>query len=145
MKQLLVNILFILVCSSVFSQEWETNFETAKQKANENNLPIILVFQGSDWCAPCIKLDREIWSTDAFKSYAKEHYIMLQADFPRKKKNALPTNLENQNKALAEKYNKQGIFPFVAVLDKNGKKLGETGYIKTSPSEYIKQLNSFLK
>jgi hypothetical protein len=42
-----------------------------------------------------------------------------------------------------ENYNTQGYFPFVAVLDKNGKMLGSTGYKKTSPTEYIKILTSF--
>ncbi|MEZ4779028.1 MAG: thioredoxin family protein [Flavobacteriaceae bacterium] len=145
MKNLFLSFLLFLICLQGFSQNWETNFEVAKTKAQEKNLPIILVFQGSDWCAPCIKLDREIWSSEAFKKFAKDHYVMLQADFPRKKKNALPSDLEVQNKALAEQYNKQGIFPFVAVLDKNGKKLGETGYLKTTPDDYLKHLNSFLK
>ena len=29
---------------------------------------IIIVFSGSDWCAPCIKLDKNIWQSDAFKN-----------------------------------------------------------------------------
>ena len=32
-------------------------------KAQKQNKKIILVFQGSDWCGPCIKLSKEIWST----------------------------------------------------------------------------------
>ncbi len=127
------------------AQDWQTNFDAAKKIAAEKQLPIILVFQGSDWCAPCIKLDREVWSTDAFKSFAKDHYVMLQADFPRKKKNSLSEKQEMENKVLAEKYNKQGIFPFVVVLDKNGKVLGETGYKKITSGQYIEHLNSFLK
>ena len=41
--------------------------------ASKESKPIILVFQGSDWCAPCIKLDREILSSDTFKKYANEN------------------------------------------------------------------------
>ncbi|MEZ4875490.1 MAG: thioredoxin family protein [Flavobacteriaceae bacterium] len=145
MKHVLLGISFFLIGYATFAQDWQTNFDTAKQKATQNNLPIVLVFQGSDWCAPCIKLNKEIWSTETFKTYAKDHFVMLQADFPRKKKNALDSDLETQNKALAEKYNKQGIFPFVVVLDKNGKVLGETGYLKTTPSDYIQHLNAFIK
>ena len=40
-------------------------------------------------------------------------------------------------------YNKQGFFPFVVVLDEEGKVLGETGYKKVEPIEYINILNSF--
>jgi len=48
-----------------------TDFEQAKTVAAEENKKIILVFQGSDWCAPCTKLDKEIWSAEEFKNYAK--------------------------------------------------------------------------
>ena len=97
------------------------------------------------WCAPCIKLDREIWSTDAFKKYANENYVMLKADFPRKKKNTLSETQTKANGLLAEKYNKQGFFPFVVILDSNGKVLGESSYKKTTPENYIKELNVFTK
>jgi len=138
-------MLFLITSLNVIAQDWITDFSEAKNIATKDNKTIILVFQGSDWCAPCIKLDREIWSADEFKAYAKDHYVMLQADFPRKKKNALSKEQQGKNNALAEKYNKNGYFPFVVVLDKNGKVLKELGYIKTTPSKYIEQLNTSLK
>jgi len=143
-KVFLITLLFVATISS-YAQDWQTDFVTAKQLATKEDKPIILVFQGSDWCAPCIKLDREVWSTEAFKKYATEHYVMLQADFPRKKKNALSEEQTAANAKLAETYNKNGIFPFVVVLDANGKVLGETSYKKTTPEAYIKELNAFAK
>jgi thioredoxin-related protein len=145
MKKLATILGCILLSFSIKAQEWQTDFSTAKQIASAENRPIILVFQGSDWCAPCIKLDREVWSTNTFKTYAKEHFVMLQADFPRKKKNALSKNLAKANGQLFEMYNKNGIFPFVVVLNSDGKLLGETSYKKTTPEKYIKELNSFVK
>jgi thioredoxin-related protein len=144
MKKIIPLIVAIVFSITLSAQEWHTDFETAIQISSEENHPIILVFQGSDWCAPCIKLDREIWSTEEFKAYSKDHFVMLQADFPRKKKNALPDELQQKNNQLAEKYNKQGYFPFVVVLDKEGAILGEAGYENTTPTEYIKKLESFI-
>ena len=129
--------------SSINAQDWTTNFDDAKDQASEKGVPIVLVFQGSDWCAPCIKLDKEIWSTEEFKNYAKDHFVMLKADFPRKKKNQLRDLQRKQNEMLAEKYNKNGYFPFVIVMDKEGKVLGETGYKRMSPTDYIKLLSSY--
>ena len=145
MRKALLFIIFTLSITSIQAQNWITDFTTAKEEAVKNNKPIILVFQGSDWCAPCIKLDREIWSTEIFKNYSKEHYIMLQADFPRKKKNKLSDKQTESNKQLAETYNKQGFFPFVVILDYEGNILGQTSYKKTTPENYIKELNSFIK
>jgi thioredoxin-related protein len=144
MKKIIVITGFVmLILGSINAQDWETNMEVAQSKSEELDRNIVLVFQGSDWCAPCIKLDREIWQTEEFRSYANENYILLKADFPRKKKNKLSSELEMSNNELAEKYNKQGYFPLVVVLNHKGKVLGTTGYKKTTPSEYIKLLSSY--
>lgn len=144
-KELIIVLVALLNLSPVFGQNWEIDFSKAKEIAATENKPIILVFQGSDWCGPCIKLDREIWSTDVFKSYANEHYVMLQADFPRRRVNALPEDQALANAELAEAYNENGVFPFVVVLDKEGNVLGETSYVKTTPEGYIEALNSFVQ
>jgi len=145
MKKTIILFLVLISSFNVFAQNWIKDIDEAKQIAASENKTIILVFQGSDWCAPCIKLDREIWSTEEFKTYAKDHYVMLQADFPRKKKNSLSNEQQEKNNNLAEKYNKNGYFPFVVVLDKNGKILKESGYLKTTPSQYIELLNTTSK
>tara|TARA_R110002012_G_scaffold81440_6_gene206030 strand:+ start:5204 stop:5641 length:438 start_codon:yes stop_codon:yes gene_type:complete len=145
MKKIILLVAVIFCSFKLSAQEWQTDFETAKQISSEENRPIVLVFQGSDWCAPCIKLDREIWSSEEFKAYAKDHFVMLQADFPRKKKNSLPNVQQQKNNQLAEKYNKQGYFPFVVILDNEGNVLGEAGYEKTTPAAYIEKLESFVK
>ncbi|MFC6858941.1 thioredoxin family protein [Zunongwangia atlantica] len=143
------NILLVIICvfstQFLLAQDWKTDFSEAKKEAAKANKPIILVFQGSDWCAPCIKLDKEIWSTEEFKAYAQKNYVMLQADFPRKKKNELTATQQEKNNKLAEMYNPNGYFPFVVILDKSGKVLGQAGYQKAEVKEYITMLNKFVK
>lgn len=146
MKQVLFILLLTITNANVaVAQDWHTNFEEAKTIATKENKTIVLVFQGSDWCAPCIKLDRAVWSTDTFKTYAKDHFVMVQADFPRKKANALSEAQTLANAQLAETYNKRGIFPFVVVMNANGKVLGETSYQKASAEGYIEILNEFIQ
>lgn len=142
MKKIISLLLLLFTGFVMNSQNWVNDMDEAKKMASEKNVPIILVFQGSDWCAPCIKLDKEIWSTQEFIEYANEHYVMLKADFPRKKKNALEKEQQEKNNNLAEKYNKNGYFPFVVVLNNEGKILNELGYKKSNPNDYIKLLNS---
>ncbi len=138
-------ILTLFISTLTFSQDWLTDINKAKEIALQENKTIVLVFQGSDWCAPCMKLEKEIWSTDTFKKYAKEHFVMLKADFPRRKKNALSKEQQEKNNALFEKYNKQGYFPYVVVLDASGNVLGVSGYEKTTPEKYIKKITAFIK
>ncbi len=141
-----ISILFCLVfaINQLNAQTWHTNLKEAEKIASQKNERIILVFQGSDWCAPCIKLDKEIWSSNEFIDYSKNHFVMVKVNFPRKKKNSLTSEQQAYNNSLMEKYNTKGYFPFVVVLDKNGTVLGNTGYKKTTPTEYIKLLNSFI-
>lgn len=142
-KYVFLSVVFTILSISVFSQNWITNFNDAKQIALEKNQNIVLVFQGSDWCAPCIKLDKEIWSTEEFKALSKDHFVMLKADFPRKKANKLSEELTEQNAKLAETYNNEGFFPLVVILNKKGDVLGKVGYEKMSPSTYFKKLTAF--
>ncbi|MBO0341748.1 thioredoxin family protein [Flagellimonas profundi] len=142
-------IIYILLFASfgmLQAQQWQENFDDALAKASAEDKPIVLVFSGSDWCAPCIRLKRHIFDSDEFKAYALEHYVMYDADFPRKKKNQLSEEKLNVNKSLVEKYNPRGYFPLVVVMDKDQNVLGTTGFVaRTSPEKYIKTLNKFLK
>ena len=144
MKSILTLIFIIGQFTFAMSQNWETDFKNALKTAQDSNKTIILVFSGSDWCTPCMKLEKEIWDTETFQKYAKDHFVMLRADFPRKKANKLPKEQEEKNAQLAEKYNPNGYFPSVVIIDKNQKVLGSTGYKKLTPEEYIEHLNSFI-
>lgn len=140
-----VVFLIIMGSSSTFGQEWQVSYAEALSCAKDQKKPLILVFSGSDWCAPCIKLDKEIWQSEEFRKYADKNYILYKADFPRKKNNKLAEELEQQNKALADLYNPKGHFPLVVVLNDNEKVLGQTAYKKLSPTKYVSHLNSFLE
>ena len=129
----------------LYAQEWKTDLAQAKALAEDKHVPIVLVFQGSDWCAPCIKLEREIWSSEVFRAYAADHFVMLKADFPKKKANVLPREQREKNQALAERYNKKGYFPLVVLLDEKGDVLGTTGYAKVGPEQYIELLESLIR
>lgn len=138
-------VLLFWVSISSFAQNWQTNFEQVKAQALNENKSIVLVFSGSDWCAPCIKLDKIVWQSEAFKIEAEKNWIIYKADFPKKKANQLAVEMTEQNKKLAEKYNKNGSFPLVVILDKNAKVLGMTGFKNVSAEEYIKIIQSFIK
>lgn len=144
MKKILLLLLF-LNSTLILGQEWNLDYQAAKTQAQNESKPIVLVFQGSDWCAPCIKLEKTIWSSPEFIQYAKEHYIMLKADFPRKGSNAISPEQRAANEALAKRFNPRGHFPFVVILDGQDQVLGVSGYKKISPKEYIQIIDGFVK
>ncbi|MCY1498686.1 Disulfide bond reductase DsbH precursor [compost metagenome] len=143
MKNIL--LLFLLTVSfPAFSQKWNTSIAEAKSIASKESKPIVLVFSGSDWCAPCIKLEKSVWQSEEFKKEANDSWVLVKADFPKKKNNTQSEELKAQNRGLAEKYNKEGFFPLIVVLDKTGKVLGKTGFNSIKASEYISLIKSFL-
>jgi len=142
MRKLITLLLLLGIFVVGNAQEWETDFNKAKKIAAKKGLNILLVFSGSDWCAPCIKLEKNIWESEAFKKYAQENLVLLKADFPKKRGHKLPKEQQEKNDTLFEKYNTIGAVPFVVILDKTGKVLGTNGYKDISPAEYINEIKS---
>lgn len=141
MKKLVVAII-LMMSSFGFAQDWKYNFEEAKKEAQSESKNIVIIFSGSDWCAPCMKLERNIWNSEEFKQESEEKWVLVKANFPRKKANQLSEEQTNHNRALAEKFNKEGSFPLVVMLSPEGKVLGKTGFKNVSPAEYIKLMHS---
>lgn len=143
MKKIVLFVLIIPFFS--YSQNWKSSFEEAKNQALGENKNIVLVFSGSDWCAPCIKLDKTVWQSEEFKKESDNNWIIYKADFPKKKANQLNSDLTESNKKLAAQYNSSGYFPLVLLLDKSGTVLGVEGYKNISAAEYIQLIHSFEK
>ena len=116
---------------------WLTSYEQAEQKAKADNKLLLLDFTGSDWCGWCIKIDREIFSKPAFKEYASKNLVLLEIDFPMRRQ--VPAAVKAQNNKLAAKYEIQG-FPTIIVLNGQGKKVAELGYVEGGPAAFIAEL-----
>ena len=120
---------------------WMTDFEEAKRISAEKGMPILADFTGSDWCGYCIKLDKEVFSKQEFKDFAKDNVVLFVADFPRNKPQS--EKVTRQNIALQRKYNIRG-FPTVLILDDGGKVLGYTGYERGGPAKYVENLKNII-
>lgn len=140
MKLLLVTFFSSLLFSAI---KWETDFDKARQMAVSEKKLILLNFSGSDWCGPCIRLHREIFESQVFENFATEHLVLLNADFPRLKKNRLSKEQQSKNDQLAEIYNTEGAFPLTLLLDANGKVLYKwDGLPNGSPENFTNQVKS---
>ena len=118
MKFLLIIILSLF---SYINSSWQTDFEAAKKEAQQKHELILLNFSGSDWCSPCIQLKKTIFESDDFKSFADSSLVLVNADFPRLKKNKLSLEQTRQNEKLADQYNKEGNFPYTLLIRPDGK------------------------
>lgn len=93
---------------------WETDVDAALALAKKENKAVMLEFTGSDWCPPCIKMGKEVFSKEEFVKEASKKYILVHLDFPKGDK-----ELADKNKPLLEKYKVSG-FPTVVLLDSEG-------------------------
>jgi protein disulfide-isomerase len=117
---------------------WLTNLEAAQARAKAEQKLVLVDFTGSDWCPPCIELDKRVFTKPAFLDYAKSNLVLVQLDFPQTKPQ--PVELKNANQALAQKFQIEG-FPTLIVFDSNGKELKrETGYAGRDADSFIKEL-----
>lgn len=119
MKRILTVFLLSISLSS-FSQEVKT-LQNSLSKAKEEHKKVLFFFSGSDWCSPCVKFKRKYIDSEDFIAFASSNLIVFNADFPRQKKNALSKEQISENEKLAEKYNPNGQFPLIILLDENGK------------------------
>lgn len=134
-------IALLLLCA--VTAQWEPDFENAKKIAKEKHELILLNFSGSDWCGPCIMLRKDYIDSETFQDVAKDHLVLVNADFPRKKNNQLSDEQVKRNEALAEKYNKQGQFPLTLLLDAEGKVLKTwTGKPEVSVEKWTQEIKA---
>lgn len=142
MKTAMAACLYIVLAA--FAQ-WQPDFTTAMKIAREKQQPVLLNFSGSDWCIPCIRMHKDIFTDKEFLQMADTSLVMYNADFPRSKKNALAKSVKEQNELLADKYNPEGKFPFTLLLDKDGKVIKTwDGYPGLTPHQFtilLKQLS----
>jgi len=140
MRTLIVSLVMVLLCA--FTSDWQTDFALARTKAQREKKYILLNFSGSDWCGPCIRMKHELFDAAAFKSFADTSLVLVNADFPRQKKNRLPRALQDQNDQLAETYNPAGSFPYTVLLDENGKTIKAwDGFPKEGLDAFIHDIN----
>ena len=133
--------LLVLFFSSTAFTNWQHNLNDAFAQAQKEHKYILLNFSGSDWCGPCIKLHRDLFDKTEFIKYASAELILVNADFPRQKKNNLSSTQQAINNSIADKYNTQGSFPLTLLLNENGKVIKSwEGYPKATVSEFIDNL-----
>lgn len=122
---------------------WLTDLPRAQEQARKENKMVLMNFTGSDWCSWCFKLKRDIFSTPEFAEYAGKNLVLVEVDFPRRKK--LSPEQKKANQALQAKY-KAGGFPTLVALSSAGKEVWkQVGYLPGGPQALISKLDEAKK
>lgn len=125
--------------------EWHHNLSEAQQIAQKEKKYILLNFSGSDWCGPCIRMKTQIFNSDVFMSMADSELVLVNADFPRNKKNQPTAEQQKMNDEMADKYNPLGKFPFTLLLNERGAVLGTwEGLPDESPDRFVEDIYNLI-
>lgn len=118
---------------------WLTDLPRAQAQANAERKSVLLVFHGSDWCPPCIELQRQVFQSPEFGDYARKALVLVDVDFPEAPKQS--AELKRANAALKAKFNVGDNYPALVLLNAAGETVfQETGYFGGGPSEVLAKL-----
>jgi len=115
------------------STTWFESYENAHRESLRRGKPILAAFTGSDWCGPCIGLQKNVFDSPEFQTWSEQNVVLLELDFP--KKTIQDPKVKAQNDGLARKYNITG-YPTVLFLDADGKAMGKLGH-STDANKWI--------
>ena len=121
---------------------WHESYVSAKLSAVGRSQPILVGFTGSDWCVPCKRLKKDVFDAEEFMTWAAENVVLLELDYPKKKKQSRET--KEQNETLKRRY-QISKYPTILLLDSEGEVLGEINTAKhATPAAFIENVNSIL-
>jgi len=88
-------------------------------------------------------MHKEIFESQAFKEIAGKDLVLMNADFPRLKKNQLPKEQQQQNEHLADLYNTKGDFPLTVLLSADGKVIKQwVGFPGKAPGQFVSEIET---
>ncbi len=139
MKRALVALFVICFSTTLLSapsnsDNWSTDIQSALKEAKSSGKYVLMDFTGSDWCGWCIKLNKEVFKQDAFIKFAEKNLVLVELDFPKKKK--VDPATKKQNEHWMNIFGVKG-FPTVMLCDPDGRPVQRFGYRKGGAQGYI--------
>lgn len=144
---------FIKTCATVLAlncsgfafaggEGWISDFAAAKKEAADSKKDLLVDFTGSDWCGWCIKLNKEVFDHEPFKTGVKDKFVLVELDYPNDK-SKLTAETIKQNEELGKKYEIAG-YPTILLCDAGGKPYAATGYQEGGPEKYVAHLDELI-
>ncbi len=133
----------VLLQVAASGPNWLTDLPSARAKAKSESKLVLVDFSGSNWCPGCMLLERDVFRTAEFATYAEKNLVLVRVDFPRP--NGLPKEQRLANVKLAQQF-KIEYFPTVVLLDASGKELGRMeGYDGEGQKVFMRRLEKRFK
>ena len=83
LKTKLITLFLLLLVTISYCQKKYDDLEIAKKEAEVSNKNILIILTGSDWCKPCIKMEKNVIENNEFIEYANQNLILFEINLPR--------------------------------------------------------------
>ena len=124
-------ILFILSAATVW----------LNPPAKDSCPPTLYVFEGSDWCSNCRRLESNVLSDSIFVNRMATLGVTVERiDFPQRKK--LPKKQKEYNQSIADKYAFDGVYPTLILGCPESSEYHKISYENQIPEALIHQIES---
>ena len=77
-------LVFSMATADDAPRGWLTSLEEAEAKAEQQNLPILILVSGPEWCGPCKMLHKTVITDKDFNKTLQKHAVFLYLHQPRK-------------------------------------------------------------
>lgn len=98
---------------------WTTDLDAALIRAKSSGKDVLVTFTGSDWCAPCKRMAKEVFTLPEFTGPASERYELVVIDSPQRA-GAIDDATKAKNEALRARFAVNS-WPTVFLVDDAGR------------------------
>lgn len=113
---------------------WHMDYKEAAEESMRTQLPLLVVFLGSDWHASCMKAYKEVFSSSAFSQQVRDTFVCLGVDFPKYSQQS--EDIRIQNYELKSKFQIDEL-PSLLILSSEGRKIYATSSFGSETGESL--------
>ena len=117
-----------------------TGWNEAEELAQKENKQILIILTGSEWCAPCKKMEKRVIENSDFQEYAEKNLILFLVDLPGGGL-VINSKVYQDYERFQEKYETNAL-PSLILTDKNGIKIKTLKGRMFKLENVLKQLRS---
>jgi len=125
--------------------KWTQDLSAATEYAKDNNLPVMVMFTGSDWCYWCKVMDGSVFQGNDFFDWARDNMVLVAINFPRDK-SMVPEEYQARNQQLGKEFKIRGVPSYIFLKPDGKTEIGRLGAGKGKTSKsFIQEINQLLK
>lgn len=134
-------VISFLTLQPLSAEEDLSGYQAAQSQAQENDLPLVIHFIGSDWSKISITFEREILTHPVYQKWEKSKAVSRIIDLPR---SGISAERRKAHRKLAKKFGIQSYPTSVFIKGENEAVLGQLTHDPAGPASWVKRANKII-